>query len=438
MEKNTSEIAYIVSSTHDGRGIADIDGKKVFVAGALEGEKVMFQRRKRRRKYDEAELLEVLAPSLSRIKPRCDVFGRCGGCSLQHLSSDAQRALKLQTLKDNLFRIGKVSPNRWLESIYASGEHGSWNYRRRARLGVKYVERKNRVLVGFRERYAPFITDMHRCEVVQHPVNELIDPLSDLIGSLSIRSHVPQIEIAVGDHCVELVIRVLEPPTKKDKKLLSTFAEKNKLRIALQTGGPHTIKLLDTGSSFQPLSYAHESHNIISEFISTDFIQINNQVNKLMVSRAIELLEPQKTDRVIDLFCGIGNFSLPLARYAKEVIGIELLEELVQRAEHNAKLNNIKNIKFFSGDLFNLDNNRSDLECDKLLLDPARSGAFEIVKHIKLFNAQKIVYVSCHPGTLARDADILVNQENYTLDAAGIIDMFPHTTHVESITVFKK
>jgi len=438
MRKNIHEVAYIGSSTHDGRGIADIDGKKVFVSGALEGEKVIFQRRKRRKKYDEAELLEVLEPSLSRIKPRCDVFGRCGGCSLQHLTPDSQRNLKFQTLKDNLSRIGKVSPNNWLESIYSPGENGSWNYRRRARLGVKYVEKKDRVLVGFREKYTSFITDMHRCEVLQHPVNEMIDPLSDLIGSLSIRSHVPQIEIAVADHCVELVIRVLEPPTEKDNILLSTFAKKNKVRIALQTGGPHTIELLDTGSPFQPLSYAHEAHNIISEFTSTDFIQINNQVNKLMVSRAIELLEPQKTDRVIDLFCGIGNFSLPIARYAKEVIGIELSEDLVKRAEHNAKLNNITNTKFLSGDLFKLDNNKSDLECDKLLIDPARSGALEVVKHIKLFNAQKIVYVSCHPGTLARDADILVNQQNYTLDAAGIIDMFPHTTHVESIAVFKK
>ena len=438
MGKNISEVAYIVSSTHDGRGIADIDGKKVFVAGALEGEKVMFQRRKRRRKYDEAELLEVLEPSSSRIKPRCDVFGRCGGCSLQHLSSDAQRDLKLQTLKDNLSRIGKVSPTVWFESIYSTDENGSWNYRRRARLGVKYVTKKNRVLVGFRERYAPFITDMHRCEVLQQPVNELIDPLSDLIGSLSIKSHVPQIEVAVADHCVELVIRVLEPPTIKDNELLGIFSENNKIRIALHTGGPYTINMLDFGSSYQPMSYSHEAHNIISEFISTDFIQINDQVNKLMVSRAIELLEPKKTDRVIDLFCGIGNFSLPLARYAKEVLGFELLEELVHRAEHNAKLNNIENIKFLTSDLFKLENNKSNLKCDKLLLDTARSGALEVVKNIKSFNAQKIVYVSCHPGTLARDADILVNQGNYKLDGAGIIDMFPHTTHVESIAVFSK
>ena len=231
---------------------------------------------------------------------------------------------------------------------------------------------------------------------------------------------------------------MLEPPTIKDNELLGIFAEKNKIRIALQTGGPHTIKMLDNESSYQPMSYSHEAHNIISEFISTDFIQINDQVNKLMVSRAIELLEPKKTDRVIDLFCGIGNFSLPLARYANEVIGFELLEELVQRAEHNAKLNNIKNIKFLTSDLFKLENNKSNLKCDKLLLDPARSGALEVVKNIKLFNAQKIVYVSCHPGTLARDADILVNQGNYKLDGAGIIDMFPHTTHVESIAVFSK
>jgi|TARA_B110000438_G_scaffold146277_1_gene140883 23S rRNA (uracil1939-C5)-methyltransferase len=438
MGKNISEVAYIVSSTHDGRGIADMDGKKVFVAGALEGEKVMFQRRKRRRKYDEAELLEVLEPSSSRIKPRCDVFGRCGGCSLQHLSSDAQRDLKFHTLKDNLSRIGKVTPAEWFKSIYSSGENGSWNYRRRARLGVKYVTKKDRVLVGFRERYAPFITDMQRCEILQHPVNELINPLSVLIGSLSIKSHVPQIEIAIADHCVELVIRVLEPPSIKDRELLKVFSEKNGIRIALQTGGPNTIKALNLEFPAKPMSYSHEAHNIINEFISTDFIQINDQVNKLMVSKAIELLEPKETDRIIDLFCGIGNFTLPMARYAKEVIGFEISEELVQRAEHNAKLNNLKNIKFYTSDLFKLESNKTNLNCDKLLLDPARSGALEVVKNIKLFNAQKIVYVSCHPGTLARDADVLVNQENYKLDGAGIIDMFPHTAHVESIAVFSK
>ena len=404
----------------------------------MEGEKVMFQRRKRRRKYDEAELLEVLEPSSSRIKPRCDVFGRCGGCSLQHLSSDAQRDLKFHTLKDNLSRIGKVTPAEWFKSIYSSGENGSWNYRRRARLGVKYVTKKDRVLVGFRERYAPFITDMQRCEILQHPVNELINPLSVLIGSLSIKSHVPQIEIAIADHCVELVIRVLEPPSIKDRELLKVFSEKNGIRIALQTGGPNTIKALNLEFPAKPMSYSHEAHNIINEFISTDFIQINDQVNKLMVSKAIELLEPKETDRIIDLFCGIGNFSLPMARYAKEVIGFEISEELVQRAEHNAKLNNLNNIKFYTSDLFKLEGNKTNLNCDKLLLDPARSGALEVVKNIKLFNAQKIVYVSCHPGTLARDADVLVNQENYKLDGAGIIDMFPHTAHVESIAVFSK
>jgi 23S rRNA (uracil1939-C5)-methyltransferase len=398
----------------------------------------MFQRRKRRRKYDEAELLEVLEPSSSRIKPRCDVFGRCGGCSLQHLSSDAQRDLKFHTLKDNLSRIGKVTPAEWFKSIYSSGENGSWNYRRRARLGVKYVTKKDRVLVGFRERYAPFITDMQRCEILQHPVNELINPLSVLIGSLSIKSHVPQIEIAIADHCVELVIRVLEPPTIKDRELLKVFSEKNGIRIALQTGGPNTIKALNLEFPAKPMSYSHEAHNIINEFISTDFIQINDKVNKLMVSKAIELLEPKETDRIIDLFCGIGNFTLPMARYAKEVIGFEISEELVQRAEHNAKLNNLKNIKFYTSDLFKLESNKTNLNCDKLLLDPARSGALEVVKNIKLFNAQKIVYVSCHPGTLARDADVLVNQENYKLDGAGIIDMFPHTAHVESIAVFSK
>ena len=438
MPKRSPETAYIVASAHDGRGIADVEGKKVFVAGALEGEEVLFQRRKRRRKYDEAELLEVIQSSKDRIKPRCEVYGRCGGCSLQHLTVSAQRQLKFQTLKDNIQRIGKTSPHKWLDTIHSHKDSGSWNYRRRARLGVKDVKGKNRVLVGFRERYAPFVTDMHQCDILGIPINSMIVSLSELVSSLSLRSKTPQIEVSIAENKVELIFRILESPTNDDIDILKRFSKENNLRIALQSGGPSTIQLLDTGSEEQALNYRHDDHDIVLEFISSDFIQINSEVNKLMVSKAIELLCINKSDTVTDLFCGIGNFSLPLSRYAKNVIGVELQEDFIKRAKCNAKLNNINNVEFFTGDLFKSDNNWSNLKCNKLLLDPARSGALEVVSNIELFNAKKIVYVSCHPGTLARDTDILVNEKKYTLDTAGIIDMFPHTSHVESIALFSK
>ena len=438
MLKKLPETAFIVASAHDGRGIADVEGKKVFVAGALEGEEVLFRRRKKHRKYDEAELLEVIKPSKERIKPRCEVFGRCGGCSLQHLSVSAQRELKFQTLKDNIQRIGKTSPYEWLDTIHSCKDNGSWNYRRRARLGVKDVKGKNRVLVGFRERYAPYVTDMHECDILGLPVNSLIDPLSELIGSLSIRNKIPQIEVTIAENKIELIFRVLESPNKNDIDILKEFSEKNNLRVALQSGGPSTAQFLDMNILEGALNYCHDDHDITLEFISSDFIQINSEVNKLMVSKAIELLNINKLDKITDLFCGIGNFSLPLARYAKSVLGIELQDDFIKRAQHNAKLNNINNIEFLSGDLFDSNNNWSDFKCDKLLLDPTRNGAMEVVSNIELFDAKKIVYVSCHPGTLARDTDVLVNEKKYTLDTAGIIDMFPHTAHVESIALFSK
>ncbi|MEC9415650.1 MAG: 23S rRNA (uracil(1939)-C(5))-methyltransferase RlmD [Pseudomonadota bacterium] len=438
MSRNIIEIADIISSTHDGRGIADLPGKKVFISGALIGEQVTFQRRKKFRKHDEAELLEVIKRSKSRVKPRCEVFTRCGGCSLQHISSEAQRELKQQTLKDSLFRIGKTSPDEWLEPIFISKNDGDWNYRRRARLGVKDVKKKGRVLVGFREKFSPFITDMQRCEVLVKPVNTLIGSLSELIESLSIRSFIPQIEVAAAENFIELVFRVLRSPANEDKESLIAFGKENDLSISLQTGGLDTIEELHTNHSGNLLNYSHDAHNVINEFKSTDFIQINGELNKSMVSKVIELLDLNDHHTVVDLFCGIGNFTLPISRYSKKVIGIEILESLVQRGEHNKRLNQINNVDFLCKDLEKICNSWIGLECNRLLLDPSRNGALEVVNNIEVFNPDKIVYVSCHSGSLARDADILVNNKNYKLLAAGIVDMFPHTSHVESITVFNK
>jgi 23S rRNA (uracil1939-C5)-methyltransferase len=428
------ETAQINAATHDGRGIADVTGKKVFVGGALQGEEVSFIRRKSKRNFDEAELLEVIEPSPDRIEARCAAYGRCGGCVLQHVSDEHQRAIKFQTLKDNLERIGGVVPDEWLAPIIAP----VWNYRRRARLAVKHVPAKGRVLVGFRERHAPFIADMHRCEVLAKPVDGLIDPLSDLIGGLSIRARLPQVEVAVAENAVALVFRVLDSPTDEDKVLLAEFGTEHDLRIYLQPKGLDSIAPLDSEMAFEPLYYTLRASDIRIEFDPVGFVQVNSEINEQMVSRAIELLDPQPDDRILDLYCGIGNFSLPLAQRCAQVLGVEGESMLVSAASHNAALNNLDNATFRAADLSKIDGSEGWIRegWDRVLLDPARSGATEVVQHMKVIGAKRIVYVSCHPGTLARDAGTLVNEHGYRLEAAGIIDMFPHTAHVESIAVF--
>lgn len=437
MARREPETARISSVTHDGRGVADAPGKKVFVAGALAGETVRFQRRKKRRNYDEAELLEVLDASKSRIQPRCAAFGRCGGCVMQHVSEDEQRSMKQQALADALSRIGKVEPDRWLDPIYASS---AWRYRRRARLAVKDVQGKGRVLVGFRERHAPFITDMRRCEVLREPLDSLVEPLSDLIGSLSIRSRLPQIEVAVADNAIELVFRVLDPPSDDDLAAFRVFGITHGLRIALQPAGLDSIHVVEPDGPQELLHYELPEFGLKIEFESTDFVQVNAEVNRRMVAAAIELLALEDSHRVLDLYCGIGNFTLPMARHAFELVGIEGEQRQVQRARDNARRNGIDNAEFACADLSAIAGTEAWLRrgCDRLLLDPARSGAQEVVRHIPTLDPQRIVYVSCHPGTLARDAGQLVNDGAYRLIAAGIIDMFPHTAHVESIAVFEK
>jgi 23S rRNA (uracil1939-C5)-methyltransferase len=439
-KKREPETAQIEAVTHDGKGIAAIEGKKVFVTGALLGETVRFQRRKRKKNYDEAELLEVLESSEARIEPRCAVFGTCGGCSLQHITGENQREIKHRALVDNLQRIGQVEPQRWLDPLFDDGNDGGWKYRRRARLAVKNVAGKGRVLVGFRESHAPYICDMHRCEVLASPVDALIDPLSELIGGLSISSRLPQVEVAVADDVTELVFRVLDPPTDEDLAALSAFAAEHKLQVALQTGGPGSVIPLANGDAPKPLRYSLPEFDVTIEFEATDFVQVNGSVNRMMVSRAIELLDVGSDHRVLDLYCGIGNFSLPLARKAKHVLGIEGEIAQVRRSQSNAQQNNMDNCEFRQADLSAIEGNELWIkeDWDRVLLDPARSGALEVVANMTAIGASRIVYVSCHPGTLARDAGTLVRDHGYILEAAGIIDMFPHTGHVESIAVFQK
>jgi len=430
------ETATIDSATHDGRGIAGGQGKKVFVAGALAGETVQFIRRKSRRNFDEAELLDVLEPSPDRIDARCEAFGRCGGCSLQHVSTAHQRDIKSRALRDNLERIGRIEPKEWLQVMTGP----EWNYRRRARLAVKHVPAKGRTLVGFRERHAPFITDMHRCEVLAKPIDDLIDALSELVGSLSIRARLPQIEVAVADNAIALVFRVLDPPADEDKAALTAFGKARKLRIYLQPGGLDSVTLLYPTAVDSPLYYSLAEFDIRVAFEPIDFVQVNSEINQRMVHFAVEQLRAGPEDRVLDLYCGIGNFSLPLARNAGTVLGVEGDSGLVARAGENARRNKISNAEFRVADLNKIDGTERWVKAgwDRLLLDPARSGAAEVVSRMHLFHPERIVYVSCHPGTLARDAGTLVHEQGYDLEAAGIIDMFPHTAHVESIAIFTK
>lgn len=439
-KRREPETAQIESVTHDGKGIAAVAGKKVFVTGALVGETVRFVRRKRRKNYDEAELLEVLEASEARIEPRCAAFSSCGGCSLQHITAEDQRVIKHQALVDSLQRIGHVEPKQWLDPLFDESDEGGWKYRRRARLAVKDVAGKGRVLVGFRESHAPYVCDMHRCEVLASPVDCLIDPLSELVGRLSISARLPQIEVAIADNATELVFRVLDPPTDADLAELRAFAREHELQIALQSKGPDSVEPLDIGVTALPLHYTLPEFDVTIEFEATDFVQVNGAVNRLMVSKAIELLEIDAGHRVLDLYCGIGNFSLPLAKLSKHVLGIEGELQQVRRSQANATLNEVVNCEFRQADLAEIEGNEGWIRehWDRVLLDPARSGAEQVVANVTAIGAQRIVYVSCHPGTLARDAGALVRERGYTLEAAGIIDMFPHTGHVESIAVFQK
>jgi len=430
------ETARIAAVTHDGRGIAAVEGKKVFVAGALEGERIRFRRRKSRRNFDEAELLEILEASPERIEPRCAAFGRCGGCALQHVEEARQREIKSRALRDSLERIGRVEPVDWLEPLGGP----AWHYRRRARLAVKDVHAKERVLVGFRERHAPYVTDMHRCEVLAEPVATMIDALSELVGKLSVRARLPQVEVAVADNAVALVFRVLDPPSADDVAALVRFGERHGVRVYLQPGGVESVECLHPARDVEPLSYGLPEFDLEIRFDPVGFVQVNAGINRLMVHRAVELLDPAPGDRVLDLYCGIGNFSLPLARRAGEVLGVEGDAALVRAAEANARHNGLGNVTFRQADLDAIDGSEHWFAagCDLLLLDPARNGAAAVVGHVGAAAPRRIVYVSCHPGTLARDAGTLVHEQGYRCDSAGIIDMFPHTAHVESIAVFSK
>lgn len=427
------ETAEIVALDHDGRGVARIDGKTVFVDGALPGESVLLQRVRRRRRHDEAVVVEVLRPAPERVVPRCAHFGSCGGCSLQHLAPEAQLVAKGRVVAEELARIGGVAPQEWLAPLTGP----AWSYRRRARLGCKYVNRKERVFVGFRERGSPLLADVRRCEILAAPLGALVEELAALIGRLEIRRRVAQIEVAVGDNATALVLRVLDPPTAEDLVELRNFETRNAIVLYLQPGGLDTVVPLTPPAP--PLQYGLPGLSAGIEFAPTDFIQVNGELNRRMVALALELLEPRATDRALDLFCGLGNFSLPLAARVASVTGVEGDAALVARARANARRNAIGNAEFHAANL------AADLThaawareaFDLVLLDPPRAGAREVLALVTGCKPRRIVYVSCHAGTLARDAGILVQQHGYRFRSAGIMDMFPHTAHIESIAVFE-
>jgi 23S rRNA (uracil1939-C5)-methyltransferase len=421
--------------SHDGRGVGrDDKGKTVFARGALPGETVRVRQTGRNRNFDEADTLEVLQASPRRIAPRCPHFGVCGGCVLQHLAEEDQIAAKERVLRENLQRIGHVQPEAWLPPLTDL----RWGYRRKGRLSVRWVEKKGKALVGFRENDPRFVADLSRCETAIPQVGERIAAIASLVGAMDGKRAIPQIEFIAGDGPLALVFRHLEPLTEADLLRLEEFADAHGLLVFLQPGGVDSVRPLRPDPP--ELTFALPEHGLTLAFRPLDFIQVNAGLNRRMIASALRLLDPQPGERILDLFCGLGNFTLPLARVAAQVVGVEGEAGLVARARGNAARNRLGNVEFHAADL------AKDLASepwmragfDKLLLDPPRAGAAEVLAQLPLKGIRRIVYVSCHPGSLARDAGFLVRERGYTLKAAGAMDMFPHTAHVESIAWFEK
>jgi len=425
------------TTTEDGS-----DGKVIFVEGALPGERVLYASFRRKAAFEQALLIRVLRESVMRTTPKCPYFSKCGGCSMQHLDVRAQIAVKQRVLEDNLQHIGKLRA----ETIYRPIHGPSWGYRYRARLAVRLIAGKGGALVGFHEKKSSFVADMETCEVLPPHVSALLMPLRSLVRDLSIRDRLPQIEVAVGAEVTALVLRILESLTQADEALLRTFADTHGVQFWLQPKGPETAyPFYPLG---QELAYTLPEFGIRMPFKPTDFTQVNHQINRVLVSRALRLLGAQRTDRVLDLFCGIGNFTLPLARVAREVVGIEGSEGLTERALENAKANGVDgHTSFACRNLFEItaDDFRALGPFDKILIDPPREGALAVSKALGEIAQsgvgvlpKRIVYVSCNPATLARDAGLLVRDAGYRMTGAGVVNMFPHTSHVESIALFER
>jgi 23S rRNA (uracil1939-C5)-methyltransferase len=423
------------------------DGKVVFIEGALPGELVQVQVSRRKNAWEQGPMSARARDSSQRVAPGCPHFGlhagACGGCKMQHLHPAAQVAVKQRVLEDNLLHLAKVRPEQMLRAIHGP----AWGYRQRARLSVRYVAKKGTVLIGFHERKSRYVADMAVCPVLPPHVSGLLLPLRVLIGSMDQRDRLPQIELAAGDDTVALVLRHLEPVSAADGQRLRDFAAAHGVQWWLQPGGPDTVHRLDD-SGDAPLAYALPEFGVVMPFKPTDFTQVNGAINRVLVQRAVRLLDVQAGERVIDWFCGLGNFTLPLATRAREVLGIEGSEALVQRARENAAANGLAaRSRFVAQNLFEIgvDDLRRHGLADRWLVDPPREGAFALTKAVADVHAaggfelpRRIVYVSCNPATLARDAGLLVHQGGYRCSAAGVVNMFPHTAHVESMAVFDR
>lgn len=422
--------------SHDLRGIAHHQGKTIFIQNALPGETVTLRYLAKHRQYDEAEAIEIVNPATDRTAPLCPHYQRCGGCSAQHIAPPAQLAHKQKILLEQLQHFGHVIPQTVLPPLTGP----VWSYRRKARLGVKFLASKNQLMVGFREKQGRYITDLTRCETLDARLGQRLQPLKAMLEQLPSKAFIPQIEVAMGDHDMALVVRHLQALSSKEKDIITAFAKEHAVTIYLQPNDLQSIHPLWPASPAE-LSYHLPPYDLKFNFHPCDFTQVNASVNQAMLAQALHYLELNAQDKVLDLFCGIGNFTLPIARFCQHVVGVEGEQNAILRAKQNATLNQLNNVEFYSHDL-----SKTTLPAaiwtqqryDKVLLDPPRSGALAMVRQLSHFAAQKIVYISCNPATLARDAGELVHQQGYKLTTAGIMDMFPQTSHVESIAVFEK
>lgn len=434
--KTTLHTANIEKFSHDGRGIARIEGKTTFIAGALPNEIVKFKYNRSKSDFAEGQAVEIIQSSPDRVTPHCPHYDLCGGCSLQHLAAPAQIQEKQSLLLEVLARIGHCQP----QDVLAPLTGDVWHYRNKARLSVRYVEKKSATLLGFREKNNPrYITDIHQCPVLHAKVDKHIDTLRALLDALPDKRNIAQIEVAAGDEVVALIIRNLSPLTEESQDQLRKFGEQSQFRLYLQPAGPDSVTLFYPQDANEYLEYTLPDFALTYRFHPNDFTQINQNINRQMVNLAVDLLELKSSDMVLDLFCGLGNFSLPLAQKSAQVIGLEGSQQMVERATMNAKMNKIENAEFACRNLEDWALTDTLVKgVNKILLDPPRTGALEIVKQMDVLKPELIVYVSCNPTTLARDANILVNNHGYELKAAGVMDMFPHTAHVESIAVFER
>lgn len=430
-------IVTIESLDHEGKGVAHQDGKAIFVEGALPGETVEYSSYRRKKSFEMATAEQILRPSAQRVQPRCKFFGLCGGCSMQHLEPSAQVAIKQRVLEDSLWHLAHIRP----EVVFPPIHGPTWGYRYRARISVRCVPKKGGVLVGFHERRSSYIADMQSCEILPPEVGHRLLDLRALIAQMSAPDRIPQIEIAFGDDQRVLVLRNLQPLEPSDHDVLKRYGESSGFSMWLQPGGPETVHPLDPDAP-RELHYTLPEFDLRLSFRPTDFTQVNVAINRLLIRRAMQLLDPRPGERIADLFCGLGNFSLPISRRGAHVIGVEGSEALVERAAQNAAANGLSDCSEFRvANLFDAtEESLATLGAlDKLLIDPPREGAIAVVKALTVSSSPlRIVYVSCNPATLARDAAVLIHEKGYRLKGAGVANMFPHTSHVESIALFER